>query len=456
VSAVADDYTLAPGLAAQETVRTLVLSMLLLLPVLFIWHESAFQYDLYVRPEYGFAVYRLSLLSVVLLALAAASGKFPKPLVQVVLGYALMSALYAVLDRFTVNEIDPMYFIKGTAVAFLMLPIISDRKLLHVFIRVNFLLGFALIALNTVPVLHWLDVASLPYERVARVPPPPPSPYDLDPFHFGIFGLTENYVYPGHPLEAARLQGFSFEPIHWGYFVFLTISSALFCVALRASTRVRPADRVVASLIAIHLFFVYSTTIFIAALAWLGALAIVYVRRRRRGCNPRREAVYGLVLVVLIPGLLIPFVLVQFPNIGLLLVAEDILNKGTNWEGKIGYLSLGSSLYTRFVPSLGPMPSASHNLVLSVYIQYGYLLTLPLIAFFAMLIRRAFGGRSFTLMAGTALAILAHVLVVPPQFFYASGAMWVLMAAGVAYHTSQKAPASRARNARARLRHASV
>ena len=187
------------------------------------------------------------------------------------------------------------------------------------------------------------------------------------------------------------------------------------------------------ALIAFHFFFIFSMSAFLAAAACFGSIGYFFVSRRNHR-NRKKEALYGLILLVVTPGILIPFAIAQIPDIGFYLVAEDVLNKGSNWDDKIGFLALGSSLYTRFVPTFGDIPAASHNLVLSTYLKYGYILSLPLIGYCWALMKNAFAGLPFAILAGTAITILAHMLVVPPQFFYPSGAMWILMAVGVAFH----------------------
>jgi hypothetical protein len=308
--------------------------------------------------------------------------------------------------------------------------------MLRRFIRVNFVLGIVLIALNTVPVLHWLNIITLPYHQVRRVGSEEGF-FDLDPLHFGIFGLTENYIPPGHPVNVARLQGFSLEPIHWAYFVFITIACGLFLIPARTTARQRLAFWLIGLLIAVHLFFIFSAVAFIATTTWLAVLGVMYVVRRA-GALKNREALLGMILLVLTPGLMIPFVIAQVPNLDLLLVSENVLNKGSNWESKIGFLSLGSALYKRFLPTIGDPPSAGQNLLLSTYLKYGYFLTVPLLAYLWVVLKRAYAGAPFAILAGTAIAIVAHTIVVPPLLYYPTGAMMTLMAVGVAYHSAKE------------------
>ena len=417
--------------------------LLLLPPAVFAWHESHFQYEIYLPGAAasitGTVMLLLAIVSVSMIASLAWFKPYARTLVWFAAGYAAVAVVHSSLKQALAGDGKLQMAFESIVFAFLMVPIISDRGVLHRFLKVNFALGLAFIALNMVTVLHWLRVISLPNHYVRRVGSD--DLFALDPLHFGLFGLTENYVYPGHPFNMPRLQGFSLEPIHWAYFVLLTLSSGLFVLAMERRPR-RTAGFVLAfALIAVHLFFVYSAAAWLAAVAWLGVVVLFAVLRRAGAI--RRKSRYAFLAVVLTPGLILPFVVARIPSVAAYLVAEDVLNKGTNWESKIGFLSLGNALYTRFLPVTGEIPSAGHNLVLSTYLQFGYFLTIPLLVLLAVFLKRTFVGTAFPILAAGALAVLVHILVVPPQLFYPSGAMWLMMAVGVAYH-ARPAPDTRA------------
>jgi len=424
----------------SNLVSKLAWSIPMLLIVLFAWHQSHFQYDVYVEGDFGLIVHRLSVVAVVMLAAVSWLRSYPKPLVQMAYAYILMVVVYGFISHSLTSDGTLRTLVEAILFSLIMLPVVSDKRMLCLFIRINLVLGVALIALNTVPVLHWLNVLTLPNESVPRVGGVPGEEYGFqDPIHFGLFGLTEDFPYLGNPFETARLQGFSLEPIHWSYFVFLTFASVLFLWALNDGARKRVRNALLLTLIAVHLFFVYSTTAFITATAWLGVITLMVLARRFFSLG-KNETLLGWLVLVITPGLLIPFALVLAPNVAVILVADDILNKGSNWQDKIDFLSMGVALYTRFLPILGEAPSASHNLVLGLYITFGYFLLLPLLAFFWMFIKRTFAAQSLSLVAGISITLLTHMLVVPLQFFYPSGAMWIMMAAGVAYHASRSRP----------------
>ena len=426
-------YTRQP--ASGRFVTELVWSLVLLPPTLFAWHEATFQYDAYIPPDYGTLINSLTMASAVIVAAATWAGSYPKKLVRLAVGYILLAALHCVLDQIITTDRKLVFFAEAIGFALIMVPIISDGRVLHRFIRVNFLLGIVLIALNTVPVLHWLNLVTLPYKQVPRFGSAEGF-FDLDPLHFGLFGLTENYVQPGHPMAVARLQGFSLEPIHWAYFVLLTVVCGCFLLPGRPSSRQRLAIIAVATLIVTHLFFIFSAVAFIAVTIWFGVIGASFVYRRS-GASQKKETLFGMIVLVLMPGLMIPFLISRIPNLELYLMAEDILKEGANWESKIGFVSLGSSLYTRFLPTLGDPPASGHNLVLRTYLKYGYFLSLPLLIYLWAILKSAFSGVRFAILAGTSLAIIMHTIVVPPMLFYPTGAVLMLVAGGVAYHAAR-------------------
>jgi len=435
MSLVHHSYDIKFGVTASHLVEELAWSMLMLPLVLFAWHQSNFQYDIYMPGDYGLLIYRLSVASVVVLTATTLLGNYPRPFVYMVLGFILLAAFHGILDVVTINEGKPRSFLETTAFALMMLPIVSNKRTLYRFIRVNFVLGMMLVILNTIPVLHWLDIVSLPNEQVTRFGGDTDLP-ELDPLHFGIFGLTESFPAFGHPLGIARLQGFSLEPISWAYFVFLTIASGLFLLSTKKKSKYRIGPMLIAGVIAVHLFFVYSVTAFLVVAAWIGILAFFFIMRKFHN-NENREVLYGFIFLIVVPGLLIPFLMAQIPGIDVYLDAGNILNKEGNWEDKIGFITLGSSLYTRFLPTIGETPAAGHNLILATYLKYGYILSLPLFAYFWVFMKRAFGGMSFAILAGTAITILAHTILVPSLLFYPSGVMWIMIAIGTTYHAKR-------------------
>ena len=424
------------GAVARAVLGRLAWGLLLLPPVVFAWRESHFQYDAYLPgqsgPIVGSAMFLLATMAVVMVASIAWFRPYPTALVVMFASFAALTIFHAVLNQLLTGDGKLFVALEAVFFALLMLPIISDKGLLRRFLKVNFLLGVTLIALNMVTVLHWLGVVSLPYQQVPRIGSEA-GLFDLDPLHFGLFGLTENLNYPSHPFEMPRLQGFSLEPIHWAYFVFLTLASGIFLLSMEKGRHTRLVPWLLFALIVVHIFFVYSSVAFLAFIAWCIVLVFFGLLRRYRAEN-RREAMWGLVTVVLTPGLLVPFVMVRLPQVAVYLVAEDVMNKGSNWESKIGFLSMGSALYTRFLPAFGEIPAAGHNLLLSTYLQFGYFLTIPLLVFLLLFFRRTFEGTPFPVLAGSAVTVIAHSMVVPPQLFYPAGAMWIMMAVGVAYH----------------------
>lgn len=415
--------------------------MFLLPLVLFSWRLSHFQYDIYLPGSWPDIVATVALIAALVTVIMLGSTTwfrgYPKPIVQLTGAYIIVAALQASLDQFLGGDAKLMVFFQAVIVALLMIPIISDERALYRLIRLNFVLGTILIALNTVPVLHWLGIISLPYTQVPRVGGEE-GLFQLDPLHFGIFGLTENLIAVGQPLNVARLQGFSLEPIHWAYFVYLALSCGCLLYARSDSRHRNLSYGTVFALIIIHLYFVFSAVALIVGIIWIGLLCVIALRRRLLK-SVIHEARFSTWALVLTPGLLIPFILSRIPNIDTYIVAENVLNKGSNWASKIGFLSLGLSLFTRFLPAAGEIPSAGQNLLLSTYLRNGYFLTIPLMGFLYRFVKSTIAGRRMSLIAGAALAVVSHTIGVPPQIFYPAGAMWLLMVVGAAFHTDRVA-----------------
>jgi hypothetical protein len=429
------------GRAARAVLARAGWWLVLLPPIVYAWRESNFQYSVYLPGQSGPFVSSLMLLmaitSVVMVGSVSWFADYPRPLVRMLGGYSVLALGHAILNQVLTGDGKLFLAVEAVLFALLMLPIISDKRVLLRFVRLNFILGIVLIALNMVTVLHWLNIITLPYHQVPRIGGEP-GLFELDPFSFGVFGLTENIPYPSHPLGIARLQGFSLEPINWSYFVLLTLACGVWLLPTITSRRKRVWMALFFALIAIHIFFVYSSVSFIAITAWILVLVVLSLVRRHPAFK-RREALYGFLTVVLTPGLLIPFLIARIPDVAIYLVVEDVLNKRTNWESKIGFLNMGNTLYTQFLPTFGVTPSAGHNLILSTYLQFGYFLSIPLLVFLFLFVKRTFVGKPFPVLAGSALAIVAHTLVIPPGLFYPAGSMWVLMAIGLAYHSRTQA-----------------
>lgn len=423
-------------LAVVSANSTKLAWVVFLLVVIFAWHESHFQYDRYLPDGYGLLIHRLSVVSFLLVLSFSWVRGYPKFLVTMVFGYIALVVFYGFLNELVFDEGKFIYILQAIGFSLMMLPIISNRRRLYTLIRVSFLFGMVLVVLTSVPVLHWLNILSLPNKEVLRWGGEE-GLYEFPPLFFGLFGLTESFPYPNHPFGAARLQGFSFEPIHWAYFVFLTLANGLFLVADRNTSRINRGYLLAFSLIGVHLFFVYSVTAFATAMIWLCILMFVFFVRKCRRLTYRTEATSGMLLAVIIPGLLIPFMLALIPQITFFLEAGNILSKGGNWQDKISFVSLGASLYARILPDFSPVLGTSHNLVLSTYVQYGYIFLLPLLVYLWMLIKTAFAGKPFAMLAATTLIILTHTFVVPGEFFWASGSLTILTAVGVAFHARQ-------------------
>ncbi|ODS23484.1 hypothetical protein AB835_08605 [Candidatus Endobugula sertula] len=410
----------------------------MLLMVLVVWNQSHFQFQVY----WSNMILKQGIIWLGFLAILFATTslfvikKFPKILVEVTLFYVVIIVFYGILDYLSgTNKL--LFVAKTLVVSFLMLPMISCKKTLLQLIKLNFFLGICLIFLNTIPVLHWKDIIKLAYESVPRIGGAVDRP-DLNPFSFGIFGRTENYVYSGVSEKFARLQGWSSEPLHWSYFVFLTMTCGFLFIAGRGGSLFHIHSFLFLAIVAVHLRYVYSSTAFFTLAAFIAMYCLVNAVRWFSVLQ-RYELAMGYFSLIIVPGLLVPFLLVLIPNVSEFFLQEQLLGEGSNWVTKIDFLSLSVSLYERFFPLFNEeLPVVSHNLILSTYIKVGYFFLLPLLIFLWMFMRYTYKNMPIPLALASVLAILTHTLTVPTHFFYPSGAMLFLMVIGVAYHLRLK------------------
>ena len=312
-----------------------------------------------------------------------------------------------------------------------LVPVMMDSRMWLAILRGLFLCGMLLVALNTVPVLHWSGWIQLPSTSVPRLIDVGRDLSHLDPLSFGIFGRTENHVVQGHTF--ARLQGWSVEPLHWSYFVVLTLASGLILRTLSVTRRDRRRYRWCFMLLAVHMLFVWSSSLVVTMAAWIATMTGYYLLRQ---VHLFRKKPAGLLFLVTVlgTGFVIPFVLANIPNLYQWFEADQTTAEAGNWGGKTDFLYLGSALFTRFMPWNRPSVTASHNLILDTYLHYGYFLSLPLLIFLYWFMRRAVNDQPLGIKAAAVLVVLCHTLLVPTAMFYPGGALSVILVVIVAYY----------------------
>lgn len=369
-----------------------------------------------------------SAITLAFLGLANASF-LPKFHRRVVTGLVALNALYLVASVLF-GGVRPIFHVGSIVLALALVPVISDSRIWMAVVRGLFWGGMTLILLNMVPLLHWAGWVDLHPSSIPRLVDTGVDLSHLDPLSFGVFGRTENHVQIGH--ISARLQGWALEPIHWGYFVALTLACGLILRGLRPRTQSARTYDVCFGVIAIHLFFVASSSVYLTIAAWLGALGVLVLVRRLHWLRAKEGTVLFLI-VVLGTGFLIPFALLMVPDIAYLLYTEQVLAEGSNWSAKVGFLFMGPQLFTRFLPLQNPESMTSHNLILELYLHYGYFLAVPLLVFLHWFLRNAVRGQPMSLAAAALLILLTHLLLVSAMF-YPSGTLFLSLALVAGYY----------------------
>jgi len=413
----------------RDNLSALLDGILIFCVTLYAWNQSHFQFNLYWQSESATQVLIVILITACILgALMGVLQIISKQLFVLVITYVIICLIYAALSKIG-NDISYLFYLKAIVITLVMIWIIRDYRRIKFILWLNFLLGFTLILLNSVTILHWLDLINLSYESVPRVGGEKDL-YHLDPYHFGFFGLTENYVYPGSYFGTARLQGWSSEPLHWSYFVLLTFSCAAMLISIYRNTIIRSLLVVSMFVIGIHIFFMQSSTIIISVWAIvLTVMAFKIIKWLKISDNKITHLIFFVMVIV--PGLLIPFFLATVPGVYDIFLQDTVFGEGDNWETKLIFLTLGSDLYYHFLPSPSSFDLTTHNLILEKYLVAGYFLLAPLLWFIYKYLKYI-GNKSSWMVVATITVVIAHTLTIPTQFFYPSGAMWFFIIAGLA------------------------
>ena len=139
-----------------------------------------------------------------------------------VLAYLSLAFVYYVVVN---NSFNFFIFVNAIIVSLFMHQYAKNNEKIVSFWLVISITGLVLISLNFVSLLYWLYDADMLIGQVEWYTDFDRT--DLDPFYFGLFGLTESYATNAFGISFGRLQGWSVEPQHWGYFVFLILSALL-------------------------------------------------------------------------------------------------------------------------------------------------------------------------------------------------------------------------------------
>lgn len=403
----------------KKLFRLLLHWTLLILLLLFAWNQSHFQFNQYWPETWRLAIHIAMQISVVVMFIVGCGHLGDRRLVGLSLVLVATAIFYDLLG-YLESGVFSLAPIKASLTAIALLPVICDPRNLKQFLLLNYWLGLSLIILSTVPLLHFLGWVDLPHESIARVGGELGRP-DLNPISFYVFGRTESYAHSGFP----RLQGWSSEPIHWAYFVFWTFACWLLTYPRFGSTFKRIIYWISLAFILINLWGLKSSS------AWISGIFLIIgsfsLWLAWRFCQQTSNLLWIFTFFVLGPGLLIPFALGLVDGMDYLLINQSVFDEGSNWRGKIEFLNLGLELYTRFAPKLGSI-SISHNLLLDLYLRYGYFLLLPIILQFFILIDRASSSRFYFGVMAMLVVVVDSTLLSPGSIFLPSGVMFQMLA----------------------------
>ena len=284
------------------------------------------------------------------------------------------------VDKIIISSITIMYW--G-----LFFYIKNNIFLVKKIIKLNFLLSFLFILLNSVLILHWLNLIELDYIFINRVGGDLHKEA-LDPLFFGLFGASENDSFENFFINTPRLQGWSSEPLHWSYFIFINIISA---VSLLANARNNKQIFILYACITYsicYLYFLHSSTVIISIFAII-LYFFFYKFLELISSNKNFKLRSFFIGIIIVPGLLFPFLLSYIPGIELIIQQDNILGEGSNWSNKIGFVAL-DNLERIFLPYSTSMTGiSSHNLILTNYIYAGYILSVPILTLFFIIIKQA-------------------------------------------------------------------
>jgi len=356
--------------------------------VLVSWSLISFQIDVYILTPYIWDIIKYIL--IFFLSYYSFLG-YTKPInleiFKIFLAHVITILIYLIfvfnfeLDKLIVSCVTFLYW--G-----LFFYLYRNQYLIIKIIKFGFLLSFALIAFNSILILHWLDFINLNYDYVSRVGGDHHLEY-LDPIHFGIFGVSENDSFQKFFIDTPRLQGWSSEPLHWSYFVFMNI---LLCLTLINHSNNEKQKIVLYFCLlfsSCYLYFLHSSTVLLSCLAILIFFILYKFFISKIFLRKLTRAKFFYFFSIIVPGLIFPFILANLPQVELIFQNGNFLNEGSNWANKIGFVGIENLEVIFFPSSVSSDSLSSHNLILTNYISAGYFLSFPLLLFFYLIVKQS-------------------------------------------------------------------
>ncbi len=426
----------------KACLRTWITWLVVFPTLLYIWESSFFQYSLYWQlstPIEMISVYRrFSAMALVVLGMGIVL--YPGWRVnRLYVAYIVACLFYYMVFSFQ-DSLGPRWLLfKSIALTTGLIYVLIDRTRLEWFLWLNAGLGIVCVALNTVPLLDFYDIVALPYEEVIRAGGGFEA--SMVPLrNYGLFGRSEILTYP-RLMGTNRLQGWSFEPIHWAYFVLWAAVCCFLLLKLSSWRKRRVILGPALVLLGVHLLYVNSmVALFVVGFSVLATSTCWLLR----STSVRFRAIAMFAVVVVAPGLIVPLVLGLIPGSENFFYEASVSTTPQNWESRVAFLRLGDDLLTRLwpVPDLGS--GAGQNLVLMMYISFGLPFILPLLWLEWVYLKETLRSSKGILVAAALLSLVAINHQVPPQLFYPSGGMWLLVvAAAVRFAQAERVPDDR-------------
>jgi hypothetical protein len=413
--------------------KTITLS-LLSIAVFFGFHQSGLGFLDYIPEGFLRILQIIMIIASILLAfwVFLNSKSLPPVFKKGFLALLSLNILYGSLGIIYKGGVGLIFHLESITFIYISILVISDSRIFSYLNKIFFYSGVFFAFLNMVPILYYSGIVDIGFETIPRLIST--EEYQPDSISFGIFGRAESSEAPDKFF--ARLHGWSLEPIHWGYYVIHFIASGIILYSRAKTANSKIFILILLIFLFVHIYFVQSVVVFFVLALWFLLLMIVSFVRRVSWLKKFETAV--IFSFFLIYGLLIPFAMTFIPGIEALLLEDKITNKGTNWAAKIDFLSLGSSLLTRFIPSNIEVTS-SHNFILTLYIKYGYFFLLPFFFYLFWFIKKFISKQPFNIMSAGVLIILAHMVGAPPLFFHPSGVLFLgLIMGAVSYSKTHK------------------
>jgi len=391
-------------------------SLLMFLFVMpFVFGLSHFDLMRHINSDVSYVLYVMGLFSICTLPLILANVSVKKNVYVFIVLYALVCVIIYFINS---EAFDLFIFIYSMIVIAGVVVYFQKEHVIVGFWRYVYIVGIAALLLNMVTLLYWLygvDIFLSTANRFEGSDRP-----DLDPYYFGLFGLTESYEIDKYGLSFARLQGFSVEPQHWGYFVFFILSAL---TVLRGMRKISYIKFVLFTVFVLfYSMFLVSTSVFISYAVIVISMFVLAMSGRLK---KNRDVIVIFFTVVVGVGIIVPFVIGGSLSEEWF-YADQIFGEGKNWKGKIEFISIGSSLPYIFFPGQYDL-EISHNLPLYLYIQMGWFLFIPFLFFMYLLFYVLLSESNYYIRLSSVIFFVAHLFLIPTIFYSPSFVVWGYM-----------------------------